>query len=139
MRALIVLALLVSVAYADDAFRAYRGQIVFSPDTPPSSSPELVKHLAANATKDHHYELIKGPPWDVNLVGVLSKDSTTSTLVFLDGDKPLQSIEVTPHHGIVIAHTSATTAAGFETSKTYTVRLIAGKAVLASAELTLRP
>ncbi len=95
--------------------------------------------LAANATKDHHYELIKGPPWDVNLVGVLAKDAPTATLEFADGDKPLQSIEVTPHHGIVIAHTSATTAAGFETSKTYRVRLIAGKAVLASAELTLRP
>ncbi len=139
MRVLLVLALLVIPAYADDAFHAYRGQIVFSPDTPPTGSPELLKHLAANATKDHHYELIKGPPWDVNLVGVLSKDAASATLVFLDGDKPLQSIDVTPHHGIVIAHTSATIAAGFETSKTYVVRLIAGKAVLASAELTLRP
>ncbi len=128
----------------DDGMRAYAGQLVISPDPAPSTKGELAAHLKANATKDRHYELIKGPPWDINLVGVLPKDASTTpvTLVFADADDKklatLQSIDVASKDGLVIAHTTATTAAGFEANKTYVVRLMRNTRSLARATLKLR-
>ncbi len=141
-----VVAVVAGLASADSkGVRAYRGQIVVSPDPAPSTTDELASYLKANATKDRRYELIKGPPWEINLVGVLPKvsDSAPVVLVFaVATDKqpttPIQSIEVPSKKGLVIAHTTATIAAGFESNKTYVVRLVRKTKVLASAELTLR-
>jgi hypothetical protein len=144
--ACLVLVLLGTLASADEkALRAYDGQIVISPDPAPANIDELHAYLKANATKDRHYELIKGPPWEINLVGMLAKDPGTSpvSLVFWDAaDKqrtPVQSIEVPSKRRVVIARTTATTAAGFELEKTYVVELRLGKLSLAKATLKLRP
>lgn len=140
--ALIVLA---SAAHADrKALRPYAGRIVYSPDEPPASIGELPAFLKINATADNHYDLIKGPPWPMHLVAVLAKDPGDKpvTLVFADkADKKLaalQSVEVTSQHGIVIATTEATVAAGFASHTTYVVRVMQGKKVLAKAEITLK-
>lgn len=142
---LVVLALvgLGAPAHADRALAPYVGTIVISPDAPPTAASELPAYLAANAVKGGAYDLTKGPPWPMHLVGVLSKDVTRPlTLVFTDKANaklaPLFAIEVPATRRIVIAHTEATVAAGFSTGKTYVVRLMRGKAVLARAELTLR-
>jgi hypothetical protein len=143
--ACVVIVLLAALAHADEkALRVYDGQIVISPDPAPANVDELHAYLKANATKDRHYELIKGPPWEINLVGMLAKDPGTSpvTLVFWDAaDKkrtPVQSIEVSSKRRVVIARTTATTAAGFEPEKTYVVELMLGKVSLAKAQLKLR-
>src|SRR5690242_448033 len=84
---MLVVATVSSLAVADDkALKAYEGQVVISPDSVPTTGDQLPAFLKANATKDHSYELIKGPPWDINLVGVLSKDPGTSpvTLVIVE-------------------------------------------------------
>jgi hypothetical protein len=144
-RWLLCLLLIVGAAHADDKrFRVYDGRIVISPDPVPTTSDELLRYLDSNATKDGHYELIKGPPWEIHLVGLLAKDpgSKPVTLVFVDtADKkatPLQSIDVRAKKQLVIANTSATTAAGFEANKTYAVQLVVGGKPLAKAELLLR-
>ena len=51
---------------------------------------------------------------------------------------PLLAFDVASKQRVVIAHTEATVAAAFATGKTYSVRLMLGKTVLARAELTLR-
>ena len=139
--ALVAVVLVLGLARADDA-KKYAGQIVISPDAVPTNRDQLAAFLAANAAVDGHYELIKGPPWDVNLVGFPAKDVDKVTLVFTDRADaklaPIQSTELAPKRHMVIAHTSATIAAGFAPGKTYVVRLMAGPAVLARAELTLR-
>jgi len=120
----------------------YAGKLVISPDTPPTVADELVAFLKANITKDASYDLIKGPPWPFHLVAVLAKDQKQVTLVVADKDDkkltPLISIDLVPAHRLVIAHSEATVAAGFAARKTYVVRLLAGKTVLAKSELTLR-
>src|SRR5215218_1458015 len=133
--------MLAGLALADDkALRAYDGQIVISPDRAPANLDELAAFLKANATPDRRYELIKGPPWDVNLVGVLSKDPGTSpvTLVFSDPAAPkappIASIEVSSKRRLVLARTTATIAAGFEANKTYVVQLMQKTTALARAE-----
>ena len=128
----------------DKAIKAYAGRIVFSPDTPPTTAEEMPKFLKANATDDNRYDVLKGPPWQYHLVAVLSKDPGTKpvALVFADKDDkkltPLLSIDLKPMRKIVIAHAEATVAAGFAANKTYVVRLMQGKTVLAKAELHLR-
>ncbi len=141
--ALVLLFGLAAVAHAGDALKPYLGKIVISPDAPPTAASELPAYLAANAVKSGGYDLIKGPPWPMHLVGVLPRDvSKPIMLVFTDqADKkqtPLFSIEVGSKQRIVIAHTEATVAAGFAANRTYMVRLMHGKLVLAKAELTLR-
>ena len=143
LTALVMLLALAGSSRAGDALRPYAGTIVISPAAPPTAATELPAYLAANAVKDGSYDLTKGPPWPMNLVGVLSRDVTRPvTLVFADkADKklaPLFAIEVSSKKRVVIAHTEATVAAGFAAGKTYLVRLMLGKTVLARAELTLR-
>jgi hypothetical protein len=140
-----LLVALAVVARADDkALRAYDGQIVISPDPAPASFDALPAYLKSNATRDRHYELIKGSPWEINLVGVLIKDPGTSsvTLVIADAaDKkaaPLLSSEVSAKRRLVIASAKATTTAGFEADHTYTVQIVQKTTVLAAAELKLR-
>ena len=81
--ALVAVVLVLGLARADDA-KKYAGQIVISPDAVPTNRDQLAAFLAANAAVDGHYELIKGPPWDVNLVGFPAKDVDKVTLVFTD-------------------------------------------------------
>jgi hypothetical protein len=142
----IVVAMLVmaSPAWAGkavDKLEPYAGKIVISPDTPPGTLDELPAYLKANLSKDSAYDLVKGPPWPFHLVGVLAKNLEKVTLVIADkADKklaPLLSIELTPMRKIVIAHAEATIAAGFAANKTYVVRLMNGKTVLAKSEVTL--
>jgi len=126
---------------SDKAFKPYVGRLVVSPDTPPATLDELPAFLKGNLTKDNAYDLIKGPPWPFHLVGVLAKDLKSVTLVVADkADKkltPLLSIDLKPMRKLVIAHAEATIAAGFAANKTYVVRLMSGKTVLAKSELTL--
>ena len=141
--AIFVLFALASTARAGDPLKPYVGRIVISPETPPTAASELPAYLAANAVKTNEYDLIKGPPWPMHLVGVIPKDVTKPlTLVITDkSDKtqtPLLSTEVSSKQRIMVAHTEATIAAGFAATKTYLVRLMLGKTVLAKAELTLR-
>lgn len=142
----LAVALMVTVAVAapakpDKAFSPYVGRLVISPDTPPATLDELPGFLKANLTKDNTYDLIKGPPWPFHMVGVLAKDVKQVTLQVADKtDKkltPLLSIDLTPMRRIVIAHSEATREANFAANKTYVVRLLAGKTVLARSELTL--
>ena len=129
----------------EQALKAYTGRIVFSPDAPPTSVDELAKFLKANATDDNSYDVLKGPPWQFNLVAVLAKDPGTKqpvALVFADKDDKklatMHSVDVRAQKKIVIASSEATVAAGFAANKTYVVRLMQGKTVLAKAELHLR-
>lgn len=140
--ALVLLFGLVATARADKPLARYAGKIVISPDAPPSAISEIPAYLAANLVKDGSYDLTKGPPWPMHLVGVLPRDVTKPiTLVFTDKADtklaPLFAIEVASKQRVVIAHTEATVAAGFAAGKTYLVRLMLGKTVLARAELTL--
>lgn len=146
MRSLLVAFMLValcSTARAGDPLKPYAGTIVIAIDAPPATAAELPAFLAANAVKSGGYDLIKGPPWPMHLVGVLAKDTSKQiTLSFADkGDPrlaPLVSIPLSSKGRVVIAHTEATTAAGFAAGKTYVVRLMLDKTVLAKAEVTLR-
>jgi len=117
---------LVATAHAGDALAPYAGRIVISPEAPPSVE----------------YDLIKGPPWPMHLVGVIPRAVTKPlTLVVIDKadpKQPLLTFEVTSKKRIVIAHSEATIAAGFAVGKTYVVRLMLGKTVLAKATLALR-
>ncbi|HTL38824.1 MAG TPA: hypothetical protein VL326_37090 [Kofleriaceae bacterium] len=128
-------------AASDKAFKPYAGRLVISPDTPPATLDELPDFLKGNLSKDNAYDLVKGPPWPFHMVGVLAKDAKKVTLVVADKDDknltPLLSIELTPMRKIVIAHTEATVAAGFAAHKTYVVRVMNGKTLLAKSELTL--
>ena len=130
--------LLVAMARADVA-KQYSGRIVMSPDPPPTIASELATYLKANATKDDSYEAIKGSPWEVHLVGVLSADAKAVTLEFVDDSKkPLHTLEVSSKRRLVLATAKLTTAAGFEANKTYLVRFVDGKKTLAKATLRLR-
>lgn len=142
MKVLVFVAVLVAVggrAFADE-LKAYAGKLVISPDAPPTDSSELPKYLKANLSKDASYPIVKGPPWSMHIVGVLAKDAKSVTLTISEkGAKdPLVSTELAPVRRVVIAHTEATIAAGFANHKTYDVRLVSGKAVLAKAELEIR-
>lgn len=123
---------------------AYAGRVVFSPDAPPTQLDEFPKYLKANATKDNSYDVLKGPPWQFHLVAVLAKDPGDKpiALVFADKDDKklttLHSVDVRAQKKLVTASSEATVAAGFAANKTYVVRLMQGKTVLAKAQLHLR-
>ncbi|HEX5059419.1 MAG TPA: hypothetical protein VFV99_08675 [Kofleriaceae bacterium] len=149
----IVVAIVVgwSVAYAgskplttEQALKPYAGRIVFSPDVPPTQLDEMPAYLKANATKENSYDVLKGPPWQFHLVSVLAKDPGTKpiSLVFADKDDKkltaMHTVEVHSQKKLVITASEATIAAGFAAGKTYVVRLMQGKTVLAKAELHLR-
>lgn len=129
---------------ADPALAPYKGRLVVSPDAPPSNLDELPSFLKANATADNRYDLIKGPPWPMHLVAVLAKDPGTKpiALVFADKDDKklatMHSVEVRAQKRLVLASSEVTIAAGFASNKTYVIRLVQGKTVLAKAELHLR-
>lgn len=138
---------LVALAHAKEAdplVRRHAGQIVISPDPVPTLGSELPAFVKANVTKDGHYELIKGSPWELHLVGFLAKEPGKQqvTLVLVDAADPkatpIDTFDVASKQRLVISSTKLTTAAGYEVNKTYAVRLVAGKTVLARAELKLR-
>jgi hypothetical protein len=147
VRSVVVLVIaLAGVAHADPAklVKQYSGRIIVSPDPAPSIGSELADYVKANAVAPDHYDLVKGPPWEVHLIGFLAKDPGVATvqLVFRDAAnakaEPVVSVDVPAKNRLVISTMQATIAAGFEANKTYAVRLMAGKTVLAKAELTLR-
>src|SRR5688572_6167031 len=145
---LVVVALLalVTVARADTAalVKQFAGRIVISPDAAPAMASELPAYVKANAVTGDRYALAKGSPWQIHLVGFLSKDPGAAKvqLVFTDladkAAKPLLSVDVGTKNRLVISKAAATTAAGFEAGKTYSVQLVQGTTVLAKAELALR-
>jgi hypothetical protein len=116
-----------------DLVKGYAGRIVISPDPPPTIASDLAGYVKANVTKDDAYEAIKGSPWQIHLVGFLSADATDVTLEIGEDKLP-----VAVNKRLVISSTKLTIAAGFEANKTYPVRLVAGKKVLARATLRLR-
>ncbi|HEY5944182.1 MAG TPA: hypothetical protein VIV40_01765 [Kofleriaceae bacterium] len=128
----------------DKQLKPYTGRLVVSPDAPPTQFDEFPKYLKANAMADNSYDVLKGPPWQFHLVAVLAKDPGTKpiTLVFADKDDKklttMHSVEVRAQKKIVTASSEATVAAGFAADKTYVVRLMQGKTVLAKAQLHLR-
>ncbi|HEU0032754.1 MAG TPA: hypothetical protein VFQ53_19115 [Kofleriaceae bacterium] len=141
-----VLVIASTVAQADTAklVKQYSGRVVISPDAAPTLATELPAHVKANAVAGDHYELVKGPPWVIHIVGFLAKDPGAATvqLVLTDVDdkqaEPVVSVDVATKNRLVITKTEATTAAGFVDNHTYLVRLMHGKTVLAKAELKLR-
>jgi hypothetical protein len=126
------------------ALKPFTGKLVISPDAPPASSDELPGYLKGNLSPDGAYELIKGPPWPFHITLVLATATRTVTLVVMDKADakatPLLTATIAPagDRKLVLAHAEATIAAGFAAHKTYEVRLLAGKKVLAKAELLLR-
>src|SRR2546423_3131944 len=143
MRARACLLLVTASARADTGalVKQYAGRIVISPDPAPTLASELPAHVKANAVADDHYELIKGPPWHIHIVGFLAKDATGVQLAFTDTADPkaapVQLVDVAAKNRLVIVSTDATIAAGFASGKTYAVQLRANKVVLAKAQLTL--
>ena len=128
----------------EQQLKPYAGRLVFSPDAPPTQLDEMPAYLKANAVKENSYDVLKGPPWAFHLVVVLAKDPGTRplSLVFADKDDKkltaMHTVEVRAQKKLVIAASEATIAAGFAAGKTYVVRLMQGKTVLAKADLHLR-
>ncbi len=124
--------------------RKYAGLIVISPDPAPTVASELPSYVQANLVKDGPYELIKGSPWQVHLVGFLSKPAGKRPLmlVLADAADPklvaIDTLEVGAKGRLVITSTKLTTAAGYVVNKTYAVRLMRDQTVLARTELKLR-
>lgn len=135
---------LVGVAAADDKLvRKHAGHVVISPDPVPEDAAQLAEFVKANLAKDRNYDLYQGPPWQVNLVAFLTKDPGKEAVTFeiTDAKDPKQLLVTSraPARGrLVIMSLSATTAAGFETGKIYSVRMRVGKTVLARCQLLLR-
>ncbi len=126
------------------ALKPYIGKLVLSPDPQPKDSNELPTYLKFNYSKDGQYELIKGPPWPLHVTYVFAKPVKEVTLVIADkADKkltPLVSVPVTlsGDRKLLMTQATATTEAAFEAHKTYLVRLMQGKKVLAKADVLLR-
>ena len=126
------------------ALKPYAGKLVISPDPAPTIGSELPGYLKGNLSKDGNYELIKGPPWPFHVTAVLATATKSVTLVITDKahakSAPLLSVPFTlaGNRKLLLAQAEATIAAGFAASKTYVVRLMAGKKQLARSELTLR-
>jgi len=144
MRIALALILIAGIAAAapNKDLKPYAGQVVLSPDAPPSVFGELPAYLKINYDKSHHYESLK---WDVNFVGVLAKSADKVTLIVSDpsakpdaGTTELVTMELSTSHDVVIGHFKPTKAAGFAPGKTYDVTLTSGKTTLAKAELVLR-
>jgi hypothetical protein len=143
--ALLVLTARAAGVSDDKALKPYAGKLVVSPDAPPSTLGELAGYLKINAAKDNHYELIKGPPWKFHLVSWFAKPATGAlTVVITDlADKkatPMVSVEPTlsANKRLLYAVVEANASTGFETGKTYVVRMLQGKKLVAKAELLLR-
>jgi hypothetical protein len=142
--AIAVLALFafVSTAHAGDPLKPYVGRIVISPDKPPMFAEELPTYLAASAVKDDDYPIAKGSPWDLWLVAVLPKETTKQHVLHIvnkaDPKNPLLVIDVPVTKRYVIINAEATVEAGFAANKSYAVRLLLGKKVVAKSTLTLR-
>lgn len=117
-----------------DLVKQYSGRIVISPDPPPTIASELPAYVKANATKDDAYEAIKGSPWEIHLVGFLAAAKGADVTLEIGEDK----LPVAAKNRLVITTAKLTTAAGYQANKTYAVRLVAGKKVLAKAQLKLR-
>ena len=128
----VILAIVATSAHADLA-KDFAGRIVISPDPPPTLATELPAYVKANAVSGDAYDAIKGSPWQIHLVGFLKTDATDVTL-----EIGPEKLPVSVKKRLVIASTKLTTAAGFETNKTYDVRLVAGKKLVAKATLRLR-
>ena len=140
-----LLVALVGQAWADDKLvRQYAGKIVISPDPIPTVEADLATFVKLNAAKDGRYELTKSPPWEIHLLGFLSKEPGAAevSLVFAElGDPKLaafHTMQVAVTRRIVNANAKVTIAAGFQAGKTYVLRLMRNKTVFAKAELTLR-
>ena len=144
--ALIALVIGLGTAHAENAkaLKKFAGKLVISPDAPPTVADELPRYLEGNRSKDDHYELIKGPPWPFHVVAVLAKPAKEVTLVILDKADakaaPLLSapFTLTGDKKLLLAQAEATIAANFAAHRPYTVRLLVGKKVVATAELLLR-
>jgi hypothetical protein len=141
----VALLLAVSPAVADDkALKPYAGKIVVSPDPPPTVLEELPKYMKMYIQDDDSYDVRKGPPWHINIAAVLTKDPGAKKvqLVFADkADKKLKALdtlELSSKRKVVLANVDATIAAGYAANKTYVVRILLGKTVLAKAEITLK-
>jgi hypothetical protein len=128
----VIVAVLATTAHADLA-KDYAGRIVISPDPPPTLATELPAYVKANAVTGDAYDAIKGSPWQINLVGFLKADATDVML-----EIGPEKLPVSAKKRLVISSTKLTTAAGFESNKTYEVRLVSGKKLLARATLHLR-
>ncbi len=126
------------------ALKPFTGKLVISPDAPPASGDELPGYLKGNLSADGAYELIKGPPWPFHMTMVLATPAKAVTLVVTDKADakatPLLMATITPSgdRKLVLSRADATIAAGFAAHKTYEVRLLSGKKVLAKASLLLR-
>ena len=126
------------------ALKSYAGKLVISPDAAPTIASELPGYLKGNLSKDGAYELIKGPPWPFHVTAVLVTATKSVTLVITDkADRQSAVLLSVPftlagNRKLLLAQAEATIAAGFAASKTYVVRLMAGKKQLARSELTLR-
>jgi hypothetical protein len=145
LAAALVFGLGIAHAGATKALKPYAGKLVISPDAPPSTLGELAGYFEINVAKDGHYELIKGAPWTAHLSSWLVKPAKTVTIVVVDKAAdakaaPLLSVSTATSAGgkLVNAQFDATIAAGFAANTTYEVRLLAGKKLLAKAELLLR-
>ncbi|MBS1122059.1 MAG: hypothetical protein H6Q90_4287 [Deltaproteobacteria bacterium] len=144
--ALVIVMAVFGLAHADPAklVKQYSGRIIISPDPAPSVGSDLPDYVKANAVAGDGYELVKGPPWEVHLIGFLAKEPGAATVQLVFGDatnakaEPVAVVDVAAKNRIVIATLRATTAAGFEPNKPYVLRLMQGKTVLAKAQLTLR-
>ena len=129
----VIVAIVVATSAHADLVKDYAGRIVISPDPPPTLASDLPAYIKANVTKGDAYDAIKGSPWTINLVGFLKTEATDVTL-----EIGPEKLPVTVKKRLVISSTKLTTAAGFESNKTYDVRLVAGKKLLARATLHLR-
>ncbi len=124
--------------------RQYAGRIVISPDPAPTVASELPAYVTANLVKDGPYELIKGSPWQVHLVGFLAQGAGKGPLMLVLADAadpklvPIDTLEVGAKGRLVITSTKLTTAAGYVVNKTYAVRLMRNQTVLARTALKLR-
>jgi hypothetical protein len=133
------------LASADDkAFKPYVGKIVVSPDAPPTVFDELPRFLKINVQADGAYDVRKGPPWQINFVAVLSKEPGAKPVTLALADKadknltPMHSVALTAKRRVVIGKLEATVAASFAAHKTYVMRIMLGKTVLAKCEITLK-
>ncbi len=137
---LLLVALVGSATAGDKLVRKHAGHIVISPDPVPEDEASLTAFVKTNLAKDRKYDLYKGPPWEVNLVAFLSRSPGKEAVTFEITDaKQTLVISRAPARGrLVIMSLSATTAAGFEVGKTYSIRMRVGKTVLARCQLLLR-
>jgi hypothetical protein len=128
------------------ALKPFAGKLILSPDVQPRESTELPTYLKFNLSKDGQYELIKGPPWPCHITYVFATPAKAKEVTLVISDKadkkltPLVSVgfALSADRKLLIAQATPTIEAGFAAHKTYLVRLMLGKKVLAKAEVLLR-